>query len=150
MSQKIPTKIPFIKVVQICFFAVFRPSRLIELEKENVAEIENSPVDNEPRVKKVHNAFWASFILIILFSVIGSAIGLLLKCFYGAPSSLAVNTLQIIGAGLLLWGTLFVRGFEIESYCCVTLGERVNQWLYRTLYCIGTAVIISSLVWGLK
>ena len=98
----------------------------------------------------MHNAFWASFILIILFSVIGSAIGLLLKCFYGVPSSLAVNTLQIIGAGLLLWGTLFVRGFEIESYCCVTLGERVNQWLYRTLYCIGTAVIISSLVWGLK
>lgn len=27
----------------------------------------------------------------------------------------------------------------------VSLTERVNQWIYRTLYCIGTAILVGSL-----
>jgi hypothetical protein len=53
--------------------------------------------------------------------------------------------LQIVGAGLLLWGTLFVRGWEIQTYSGVVFTERVNQWLYRFLYCTGTSVIVYSL-----
>ena len=149
MSQKKPISISFLRTVKICFLAIFRPSKLIELDKEHSADIEKSSVDNEPRIRKVHNAFWYSFALIMLFSFVGAVAGLLLKCFFGAPSSLSINILQIVGAGFLLWGTLFVRGFEIQSYCCVTLSERINQWLYRSLYCIGTAIIISSLAWGI-
>jgi hypothetical protein len=46
---------------------------------------------------------------------------------------------------LLLWGTLFVRGWDIQTIGGVTLVERVNHWIYRTLYCLGTAVFIFSL-----
>jgi hypothetical protein len=28
----------------------------------------------------------------------------------------------------------------------VTLSERVNQWIYRILYCVGTAFIVTSVV----
>ncbi len=28
-----------------------------------------------------------------------------------------------------------------------TLPERVNQWLYRTLYCVGTALIVWGRAW---
>ena len=45
----------------------------------------------------------------------------------------------------MLWGTLFVRGWEIQTYSGVTLVERVNRWLYRALYCSGTALIVASL-----
>ena len=48
------------------------------------------------------------------------------------------------GAGLLLWGTLFVRGYDIQTYGGVTLTERVNQWVYRTMYCAGTALLVCS------
>jgi hypothetical protein len=58
-----------------------------------------------------------------------------------------ITWLQIAGTCLLLWGTLFVRGWDIQSFGGVTLSERVNQWLYRSLYCTGTAALVSSLSW---
>jgi hypothetical protein len=148
MGKKIPTNISFFRAIFICLLAVFRPSRLAELEKQDSVLLESAPSDDEPRIKKVHHAFWASLVLILVFGTLGVVAGFILRCFYGVAPSSAINILQIIGAGLLLWGTLFVRGFEIESYACVTLSERVNQWLYRTMYCIGTAVIICSLAWA--
>ena len=148
MGQKIPTKVSFLRAVRICFLAVFWPKRLEELEEEEAPKLDAAPADEETRIRKVHHAFWTSFILILGFGAIGISAGLLLKCYYGSPSTFAINVLQIIGAGLLLWGTLFVRGFEIQSFASVTLGERVDKWLYRTMYCIGTAVIICSLAWA--
>lgn len=130
----------------LCGLAVVRPSRLEILEKEDAATLQDAP--DKSRARSVNHAFWMSLGLIALFGVLGVAIGLVLKGFRGAPSSVTVIVLQAIGAGLLLWGTLFVRGFEIQSYSCATLGERVNQWLYRAMYCIGTTVIICSLVWA--
>jgi len=63
----------------------------------------------------------------------------------GRPSGALITASQVFGAGLLLSGTLFVRGWEIQSWSGVTLTERVNQWIYRFLYCTGTAVLIWSL-----
>lgn len=68
-------------------------------------------------------------------------LGSLLLC----VPDVAVNVLQVMGTSLLLWGTLFVRGWEIQTYSGVSFTERVNQWLYRFLYCIGTAALLCSL-----
>ena len=62
----------------------------------------------------------------------------------GAAAALA-GGLQIFGATVLLGATLFVRGWDIQSWGGVTLTERVNRWIYRFLYCLGTAVIVASL-----
>lgn len=147
MGQKKPTKVSFIQAARYCFAAIFYPKILVELEKDDCILLESQENDSEHRAVKVHKAFRSSFILIISFSVLGVLIGSILQYVYGAPSKYSINLLQIIGAGLLLWGTLFVRGFEIQSYVSVTLSERVNQWLYRALYCIGTTIIICSLSW---
>lgn len=48
----------------------------------------------------------------------------------------------IFGAGILMWATFAIRGWEIQSIDGNTLGERVNQWIFRTLFIIGTAVVI--------
>jgi hypothetical protein len=40
---------------------------------------------------------------------------------------------------------LFVRGWDIQTLGGVTLTERVNRWIYRLLYCLGTAAIVTSL-----
>lgn len=96
----------------------------------------------------VNRAFWNSSGLILLFGLSGGLIGKLLFCKYGQAESITIITQQIIGACLLLWGTLFVRGWEIQTYKGVTLTERVNQWIYRTMYCLGTAIIVCSIVWS--
>lgn len=77
----------------------------------------------------------------------GLSLGLGIGNSLGCSTPKLIAWLQIAGTCLLLWGTLFVRGWNIQTYGGVTLTERVNQWLYRTLYCVGTAVLVSSLAW---
>jgi uncharacterized membrane protein len=126
---------------------IFRPKRFIEIEKEDNKLLEHNENDTEESALKVHKAFRSSLILIVAFAALGILVGCGLQYIFGNPSKFSINLLQILGAGLLLWGTLFVRGFEIQTYYGNTLSERVNQWLYRALYCIGTAIIICSLSW---
>ena len=78
-------------------------------------------------------------------AVVGFVAGWLMENlkFCATPGNVAA--LQVVGASLLLWATLFVRGFEIQTYAGVTLTERVNQWLYRFMYCVGTLLIVYSL-----
>ena len=148
MSKKIPSKLSFFSAFYICVIAVLRPSLLEEIEDQDNKNLETAHIDDEKRLLTVCKAFWNSFALILLFAAFGIGVGGFLKCVVGIAPPVAITALQILGAILLLWGTLFVRGFEIQSHTCVTLSERVNQWLYRGLYCIGTAVIVCSLVWG--
>lgn len=148
MGKKVATKLSFFRACYICFLAVFIPSHLKKIERLDNEDLNNAPPDNEPRIQAVHRAFWNSLGLILLFGALGGGAGLLLKCLVGSAPRTVIIFLQILGALFLLWGTLFVRGFEIESYCCVTLSERVNQWLYRALYCIGTALSVCSLAWS--
>ena len=89
-----------------------------------------------------------NFKYIILFAFLGTVVGLFLRCKFNNPSQPIVSFLQIGGACLLLWGTLFVRGWDIQTYFDVTLTERFNRWIYRTLCLVGTSLIICSLVWG--
>ena len=73
--------------------------------------------------------------------LIGKALGML-----GVdPNGKTPFVLQVAAAILLLWGTLFVGGWDIQSWGGVTLTERVNRWLFRFMYCIGTAAVVVSL-----
>jgi hypothetical protein len=150
MENPTPTRVHFFQVCYYCILGMFCPSKLEkEEEKDNQLRSKLPKAAITPSGSHIVNrAFWNSLVLIILFSLIGCLTGIMLKCFTGRPTSISVIILQALGAALLLWGTLFVRGFEIQTYDGVTLSERVNQWLYRALYCLGTAIIICSLVWA--
>ena len=95
----------------------------------------------------VRRAFFYSLLLVIASGAVGYGTGLALGSGVGCVQSHLIVWLQVSGASLLLWGTLFIRGWEIETYAGVTFTERVNQWIYRFLYCAGTAVLVSSLAW---
>jgi hypothetical protein len=88
-----------------------------------------------------------SFISVLFSGAIGYIIGLVMIRVYATPPLFIVTVLQVFGALVLLWGTLFVRGWDIQSYGGVTLTERANQWIYRSLYCLGIAIVVMSLVW---
>ncbi len=150
MADTRPTKQHFFSIVYLCLLAIFCPKRLIDQEnKDNEIRKTFSGQDKkEHAAYNVNRAFWHSLGLIILFGCIGGITGLFLRYKFNQPSSTIIICLQVIGVSLLLWGTLFIRGWEIQSYCGVTLSERVNQWIYRTLYCMGTGIVICSLVWN--
>jgi len=99
----------------------------------------------------VCRAFWLSLLLVAISAVLGFTVGELAIVFV-VPEIAAhlVTPLQLVGAFLLLWGTLFVRGWDIQTHGGVTLTERVNQWLYRGMYFVGTTLVVISLTisWG--
>ena len=152
MADTRPTKLKFSKIIYLCCLAIINPKKLIK-EEENDKEVrKNFPPagQKEHHIYVVRRAFWHSLGFIILSALLGGLAGLSLHYNFTQPGSHLIAFLQVLGACLLLWGTLFIRGWEIQTYCDVTLTERVNRWIYRILYCTGTSIIVCSLIWVLK
>ena len=120
------------------------------MEKEDADNSYRKSLPKKPqkaRIYKLRCALCGSFILISISGIIGLSIGLLLNFFLKGPDSLLITILQIIGALILLWATLSLRGWDIQSYSGVTFTERINQLIYRFLYCLGTTIFIISMIW---
>ena len=147
MGIRPPTKVHFFQACYYCFLAMFNPGKLEVEEKKDNEQRKKLSGTEKSSAKIIKCSLWNSLVLILLFGLIGFSIGIVFRCIRGVPGQMTISVLQIAGALLLLWGTLFIRGFEIQTWDNNTLAERVNQWLYRAMYCIGTAIIIFSLVW---
>ena len=149
MADTRPTPVSFFGAIRLCFLVLFAPKILIEAQEQDAKARINytTHVEREHSAYIVRRAFLYSLLLVILSGAIGYGAGLALGSLTSCATAKFIAWLQIGGACLLLWGTLFVRGWEIETYCGVTFTERVNQWLYRFLYCVGTAVLVCSLSW---
>jgi len=137
------------RIVYLCILAVFSPKRF---GKENEKDMEIlapsfEGAQPEPSANVVFRAFWFSLLLVLLSTGAGYLLAQACLETYGCASSQFTTVLAGIGAAILLWGTLFVRGWQIQTFKGVSLVERVNQWLYRCLYCVGTAVVVCSVSW---
>jgi hypothetical protein len=142
------TKVGFVRATYLCLLAIFQPEKLVKEENKDNKEQKNFPQPPPPSERRafvIRQAFWSSLLLIIASGAFGYIVGHVIDKWLGFVPKIVITSLQIIGAMLLLWGTLFVRGWEIQSFGGVTLFERVNKWIYRTLCCTGTIIIISSL-----
>jgi hypothetical protein len=138
------TPISFFRGAWLCLLLLFRPARFLE-EQGKVNEANCEALSVGGRVEAVRRAFLESLVLVVLSALAGYGTGVLLSMASCATPRI-ITGLQLAGACVLCWGTLFVRGSEIESWF-PTLTERVNQWLYRTLYCVGTGIVVLSLAW---
>lgn len=61
---------------------------------------------------------------------------------------MAIATVAI-GTAVVLWATFSLQAWEIQSFSGVTLGERLNRWIFLSLYLIGTGLIVAGGVWRL-
>jgi hypothetical protein len=149
MADTRPTPVGFFGAVRLCILLLLAPKKLIEAQDSDAKARNNytERVEREHSAHIVRRALLYSLLLVLLSGAIGYSSGLALGSWRGCATTKFIAWLQIAGACLLLWGTLFVRGWEIETHCGVTFTERVNQWLYRFLYCVGTAVLVCSLSW---
>lgn len=52
---------------------------------------------------------------------------------------------QVLGVAIILWATIFVRGWEIQTYGGKTPADIANRCIYRALYVIGTVLLVASM-----
>lgn len=95
----------------------------------------------------IRHSFAVGFGWVLVAVVGGLCIGQLLSCIIGLAPKLLIAGLQLLAAGIILGATLSFVGQEIETYGGQTLPEKVNRSLYRSLYIIGTAILVISLTW---
>ena len=137
----------FFRAVWLCGLVVFSPRQFIARDSKEAGIRGDSSEIEKHTAFVIQRAFWISLLLVIAAALIGGAVGSLFNLATGCATASAIRWLQVAGAGILLWGTLFFRGWEIATWSGDTPSERVNQWLYRGLHCIGTATIVLSLTW---
>jgi hypothetical protein len=147
MADTRPTPVSPSRAIALCILLLVAPEQLAGEEKKDDElrkTLEPRPAEQH-RAHIVRKALFTSLALVLVSALVGfvaaQLMGSLGRC---APTS-TVALLQIVGASVLLWGTLFIRGWEIQSLGGVTLTERINQWLYRALYCVGTTLLVYSL-----
>lgn len=136
------------RALVLCAFAAFCPKGLVEAERADEEARKGLPQPRppeEPRAFRVTRGLWASLAWVVGSIVFGYLSGKALATVSGPQPTRLMGALQVFGAMVLLWATLFVRGWDIQSWGGVTLTERVNRWIYRLLYCLGTAAIVASL-----
>jgi ABC-type arginine/histidine transport system permease subunit len=127
--------------------AILLPGRFLAFQEKTTKSLGIPAAADNNSVNVVFRAFWMSLVLVLVSALVGAVLGVFFGLVIGTVSSRIISWLQIAGASVLLWGTLFVRGWEIQTFKGQTLIERVNRWIYRALYCVGTAVLVSSLTW---
>jgi hypothetical protein len=144
----------FFCAVWSCFLLVFAPAKFKALEDEDNAQAraldkEKTPeqiaAEREPRHLVVRRALVFSFLVVVFAAIIGWVVGRLVGWIGYCAVAWWIGFLQIAATGLLLWGVLFVRGWEIQSWGGNTLGERVNRWLYRFLSFVGTLLLVVAI-----
>ena len=135
------------RIVRLCWLAVFDPDGFVRIEAEDSVTQNAQERSPEPRkIDLVRQGLWNSFIWTVSALLVGSLIGLGAVQF--AAPKLVVGLLGGLGALVLLWAILGVRGWEIQSLRGQSLSERVNRWLYRFLSWVGTALLAAAAVMG--
>jgi len=80
--------------------------------------------------------------------LLSAVIGVALFYKFGASPAWLSSILQMSGVGIILWATLWELGWHVRSFGGHTLPERVHQWLFRTMYCIGSACFFLAYAWA--
>ena len=141
------TKINLLYKIYLIMLAIVAPNRFIKEQIKDDEKRKNfpqPPPSREHNIVLVRRAFLKSFLLVIVSALSGYGIGSIIELFSVSIEKATINILQIVGALLFLWATLFVRGWDIQTFGGVTLTERVNRWIFQTLYFIATAIIVCS------
>lgn len=149
MATNIPTPAPLSRKLKLIWFALTNPARFNEEEEVDgkVLNAQNKRLEI-PRVYRVRRALWDGLIWCIGSLIFGAILGILFATFVGPSLRMAIATVAI-GTAVVLWATFSLQAWEIQSFSGVTLGERLNRWIFRSLYLIGTGLIVAGGVWSL-
>lgn len=100
------------------------------------------------RTKALRHNLFAAATLVIATTVLAYTIGWVIRALMGQVPPLLTGTMQVFGAGILLWATVWELGWGERSFGGETLPERVHRWLFRALYTLGTALFVVTIGWS--
>lgn len=147
MAVKIPTRLSIYSKIRLICLAIFLPTLFQQEEASDSLRLEGRQNANSDRVQMVRSSYLQSFIFVLSAVLVGWAIAFFVQ-FFCTQSKVWVTSFAVIGTALLLWATVAVRGWEVASFSTVTFGERLNVWIFRSLYWVGTACLIAAIFLG--
>lgn len=148
MALKTPTPASPARILNLIWLALRFPAQFEAEEEADSATLNSQATDDRSRVRQIRRALAESFLWCLSSVLLGLALGLIASKFLG--TNVRIATVAIIaGTCILLWATLALRGWEIQSYSGATLGERLNRWVFRALYAVGTSLIVAGSFWSL-
>lgn len=136
----------------ILFYAIAWPARFVEAEvkhnEQMVIILSGRPHFEElSKIHHVRGALFQAFWICLTATLAGAGLGKALSA--AAPNGTGVATIvAVVGTATLLWASLALQGWNIQSMKGQTLTERVNQWIFRTLYAVGTLLISLGSIWA--
>jgi hypothetical protein len=146
MALHSPTPKSIWEIATLCFDAVFRPQTFTQKEIADNSLLNNVQSSSPPPpIYGVRRALAGSLLLTLLAMVTGAVFAMTLAAAL-TDRRLAIGISGGVGALVLLWATLAIRGWEIQTIGGGTLTERVNQRIFRFLYWIGTALLTVAAV----
>lgn len=138
------------------FLLVFCPSRLKDRAREFNVHIARPEViaakqkaqkeaaNHEDAIDRIRRGLLFSLFLVLGSFVVAAILGRVYVLLGGAVSGPALEGLQYIGIGILLWATLAKQGWSIQTLHGATVPEVVNEFLYRALYVFGSFCLALS------
>ena len=147
MTARVPVPLSNWMKLKLVWLAFFKPAEFERIEAKDNTTLETRPKADPSRVQMVRTSYVQSLVLVLSAVIVGWLVALVGQrvC---SQTRVWPTGFGIIGTALLLWATVAVRGWEVASFSTVTLGERLNIWIFRFLYWIGTACLIAALFWG--
>ena len=139
MADTRPTPIGLQRALYLAFLVIAHPARMAdeELADRQLRSTMGPPPPSEPAAFVVRRALGLAFLLVFPSVIAGYLFGLASRSAFGPPSVTMVTIAQIVGASLLLWGTLFVQGWPIQTFSGVTLVERDDRRVKHELHDLG-------------
>ncbi|RUW85198.1 hypothetical protein [Mesorhizobium sp. M1E.F.Ca.ET.063.01.1.1] len=150
MASTTPTPASPWRILKLCWLAVFAPAHFEELERQDKIVLDSykqpTPILGIQSVRQAfgYSAVWGASAAIV-GALLGWATAWLLE-----PGSFALAFAASLGTGILLWATLALKGWDIQTWGGVSLTERVNRWWFRGLYWIGTMLVVMAAIWGVR
>jgi len=126
-------------------FCLIAPSRFAELARSHDG---HDAFRSEGVATAIRRAFGTSCLLTFGSLATGYLSGRGLRCSVGAASTSVATLVQVISAATVLVATLGVRGWDIQTWTGQLLGEKVNQWVTRSLFVLGTFFFSLFLGWA--
>ena len=108
MALKQPRPVSFWRAIYLCVVAIFSPEKFEKWDQEDRADLETRPnATARYRIDWVRRALFYSLALVLASGLVGVVLGNI-ACRCIGKSDVWVTTLQVVGAGLVLWATLAV------------------------------------------
>ncbi len=138
-----------IRAVLLLFFRAPAFVRICKEHDKALPSVTKPQDQQEEATHQLRRALGHGLILVLISGLAGAVGGYVLSHAIGKPIAAWLVGLQLMAGLILLWATLTYLGWEIQTWKGQTLAEKVNRWIFRGNYCLGTALLVTSLTWPL-